>query len=93
MIDTLVSAYFRSNSLVNQQLQSYNRFLETGMQQVIDRMGSIKTNVEGFELKLGKIRIEQPRYYEVRGGYRHVLPQEARNRNITYSAPVFLEIV
>ena len=93
MIDTLVSAYFRSNSLVNQQLQSYNRFLEEGPQRVIDRMGSIKTNVEGFEMNLGKIRIEQPRYYEVRGGYRHVLPQEARNRNITYSAPVFLEIV
>jgi DNA-directed RNA polymerase subunit B len=93
MIDTLVGAYFRSNSLVNQQLRSYNRFLETGMQDVINRMGSIKTNVEGFELKLGKVRIEQPRYYEVRGGYRHIFPQEARNRNITYSAPVFLEII
>ncbi len=93
MIDTLVSAYFRSNSLVNQQLQSYNRFLERGMQEVIDRMGTIKTNVEGFELKLGKVRIEQPRYYEVRGGYRHIHPQEARSRSITYSAPVFLEIV
>jgi len=93
MIDTLVSAYFRSNSLVNQQLQSYNRFLEKGMQEVIDRMGSIKTNVEGFELRLGKVRIEQPRYYEVRGGYRHIHPQEARSRSITYSAPVFLEIV
>ncbi|NYZ77335.1 DNA-directed RNA polymerase subunit B'' [Candidatus Micrarchaeota archaeon] len=93
MIETLVSSYFRSNSLVNQQLQSYNRFIESGIQQVIDRIGSIKTNVEGFELKLGKARIEQPRYYEVRGGYRHIFPQEARLRNITYSAPVFLEIV
>ncbi len=93
MIETLVNSYFRSNSLVNQQLQSYNRFLDVGIQQVIDRMGSIKTNVEGFELKLGKARIEQPRYYEVRGGYRHIYPNESRLRNITYSAPVFLEIV
>lgn len=93
MIETLVNSYFRSNSLVNQQLQSYNRFLDNGIQAVIDRMGTIQTNVEGFELKLGKARIEQPRYYEVRGGYRHIYPQEARLRNITYSAPVFLEIV
>jgi len=93
MIETLVNSYFRSNSLVNQQLSSYNRFLDKGIQGVIDRMGTIQTNVEGFELKLGKARIEQPRYYEVRGGYRHVHPQEARLRNITYSAPVFLEIV
>jgi len=93
MIEALVSSYFRSNSLVNQQLQSYNRFVEIGIQQVINRIERVKTNVEGFELKLGKVRIEQPRYYEVRGGYRHVHPQESRLRNITYSAPVFLEIV
>jgi len=93
MIDELVSTYFRSNSLVNQQLQSYNRFVEKGMQDVIGRIGTIQTNVEGFELKLGRVRVEQPRYYEVRGGYRSIHPHEARLRNITYSSPVFLEIV
>jgi len=93
MIDELVSTYFRSNSLVSQQLQSYNRFVEKGMQDVIGRIGTIQTNVEGFELKLGRVRVEQPRYYEVRGGYRSIYPQEARLRNITYSSPVFLEIV
>ncbi|MFH1221913.1 MAG: DNA-directed RNA polymerase subunit B'' [Candidatus Micrarchaeota archaeon] len=93
MIEELVSTYFRSNSLVNQQLVSYNKFIDVGMQDVINRIGTIKTNVEGFELRLGKLRVEQPRYYEVRGGYRSILPQEARLRNITYAAPVFLEIV
>ena len=93
MIDELVSTYFRSNSLVNQQLQSYNRFVKKGMQAVIERIGTIQTNVEGFELKLGRVRVEQPRYYEVRGGYRNIHPHEARLRNITYSSPVFLEII
>jgi len=93
MIEALVSSYFRSNSPVSQQLQSYNKFIDVGLQEVIDRIGTIQTNVEGFELKLGKIRVEQPRYYEVRGGYRHILPQEARLRNITYSSPLFLEII
>jgi len=93
MISDLVNAYFRSNSLVNQQLQSYDKFIDVGMQSVIDNIGKIQTNVEGFELKLGKIRVEKPRYYEVRGGYRPIMPQEARLRNITYAAPVFLEII
>ena len=93
MISDLVNAYFRSNSLVNQQLQSYDKFIDVGMQSVIDSIGKIQTNVEGFELKLGKIRVEKPRYYEVRGGYRPIMPQEARLRNITYAAPVFLEII
>jgi DNA-directed RNA polymerase beta subunit len=75
MPDGLVDAYFRVNTLVNQQLVSYNNFVDYGIQSVIDRIGKIQTNVEGFELKLGKVRIEQPRYYEVKGGYRQIFPQ------------------
>lgn len=93
MAEGLIECYFRSNSLVNQQILSYNKFLDIGIQQVVDRIGKVSTNVEGFELKLGKIRIEQPRYYEVKGGYRQILPSEARLRNLSYSAPIFLEII
>ena len=93
MVEGLMESYFRVNTLVNQQLQSYNKFVEGGIQQVIDRIGKITTNVEGFELKLGKVRIEQPRYYEVKGGYRQILPNECRLRNLSYSAPIFLEII
>jgi len=93
MRTALLDSYFKTNSLVKQQLDSYNRFVELGMKQVVDRVGKIETNVEGFELRLGKIRVEPPRFYEVKGGYRQITPTEARLRNITYAAPVFLEIV
>jgi len=93
MSESLIESYFRVNTLVNQQLLSYNKFVDIGIQQVVDRIGKISTNVEGFELKLGKVRIEQPRYYEVKGGYRQILPYEARLRNLSYSAPIFLEII
>jgi DNA-directed RNA polymerase subunit B" len=63
------------------------------VQQVVDRIAKIQTNVEGFELKLGKVRVEQPRYYEVKGGYRQIMPNEARLRNISYASPIFLEII
>ncbi len=93
MQKTLLEAFYRDNSLVKQQLESYNSFIKTGMQRVIDRIGVIQTNVEGFELKLGKIRVEPPRHYEVRGGYRTIYPLEARLRNLAYASPIFLEIV
>jgi len=93
MVDGLLESYYKVNTLVNQQLVSYNKYVDMGIQQVINRIGKISTNVEGFELKLGKVRIEQPRYYEVKGGYRQILPNEARMRNLTYAAPVFLEII
>ncbi len=89
----LMNAYYKNNSLVRQQLVSYNKFVEIGMQRIIERIRTVQTNVEGFELKLGKVRVEQPRHYEVRGGYRSITPLEARLRNLTYASPVFLEIV
>lgn len=92
-MEGMLEAYYRVNSLVKQQLDSYNKFLEYGIQEVISRVGVIHTNVEGFELRLGKVRIEQPRYYEVKGGYRPVYPSEVRLRNLTYASPIFLEIV
>ncbi|MBS3068175.1 DNA-directed RNA polymerase subunit B'' [Candidatus Micrarchaeota archaeon] len=89
----LIEAYYKVNTVVKQQLESYNKFIENGVQAVISRIAKINTNVEGFELKLGKVRIEQPRYYEVKGGYRQILPLEARLRNLTYASPIFLEII
>ncbi len=89
----MIEAYFRDNSLVNQQIQSFNEFIDYGMQRVVDRIGVIKTNVEGFEIKLGKIRVDPPRFYEIRGGPRNILPSEARMRNLTYSSPVHLEMI
>ncbi len=93
MTDILVDSYYKVNTLVKQQLDSYNKFLETGVQNVVTHIAKIETNVEGFEMKLGKIRIEKPRYYEVRGGYKQIMPMEARLRNLTYASPLFLEII
>ena len=92
MLKGMIEAYFRDNSLVKQQIESYNRFIEHGMQAVIDNIGIIKTNVEGFEIKLGNIRVLPPRFYEVKGGYRRVYPSEVRIRNLTYASPIQLEM-
>lgn len=92
-MDNLVEAYYKVNPLVKQQLNSFNNFIDKGLQAVVQRIEKVQTNVEGFELKLGKVRIEQPRYYEVKGGYRQIFPNEARLRNLNYAAPLFLEII
>ncbi|PIT84436.1 DNA-directed RNA polymerase subunit B'' [Candidatus Micrarchaeota archaeon CG10_big_fil_rev_8_21_14_0_10_45_29] len=93
MSKELLNAYFKENSLVKQHLDSYNKFVEGGMQEIIDRIGVIKPTIEGFELQLGRIRLDKPKVIEADGSQRAVLPSEARSRNLTYSAPIFLEII
>ncbi len=91
--DILLSSYFDYNSLVNQQIKSYNNFIEHKMQEIVDNVGVIETNVEGFSIRLGKIRVEPPKFYEVTSSPRIVLPTEAKIRNITYSSPVRLAMI
>ncbi len=93
MAKELMESYFAENSLVQQHLESYNKFIEKKLQIIIDRSGVIQPSVEGFELKFGAIRLEKPMIVEADGSRRPIYPMEARLRNLTYSAPVFLEII
>lgn len=89
----LLTAYFKENSLVKQHLDSYNKFVDAGLQAVVGRVSTIQPSVEGFELRFGQIRLEKPKIIEADGAQRTIFPSEARLRNLTYAAPIFLEII
>ncbi|MCL5413036.1 MAG: DNA-directed RNA polymerase subunit B'', partial [Candidatus Marsarchaeota archaeon] len=93
MGNEILRSYLESNSLVQHQIESYNRFLDSGIQSVIDRQNIIEPSVEGFALKLGKIRLEKASVIEADGSRRAIMPNEARLRNQTYAAPIFIEVV
>ena len=89
----LVDEYFRDNKLVLQHLDSYNKFVESGIQNIINSIGAIEPNVENYKLKFGAVRLDKPTIVEADGSRRQILPAEARLRNLTYAAPVFLEFI
>ncbi len=88
----LTEAYLRQKSLVQQNLDSYNQFLEEKMQEIVDAQGVIEPQVEGYLIKLGKIRAEKPMVTEADGSRRPLAPMEARLRDLSYTAPLFLEM-
>ncbi len=93
MSNELIDSYINLSTLLQHQVESFNRFVDFGLQKIIDKQGSIEPNVEGFSLKLGKIRLDKPSIIEADSSRRNVLPNEARLRNLTYSAPMFLEFI
>ena len=57
--NVLLKSFLESNTLVQRQVESFNRFLDSGLQTVVNRQGTIEPSVEGFALKLGKVRLEK----------------------------------
>ncbi|HLD75972.1 MAG TPA: DNA-directed RNA polymerase subunit B'', partial [Candidatus Norongarragalinales archaeon] len=88
----LTEAYLRQKSLVQQNIESYNKFVEEKMQEIVDAQAVIEPQVEGYLIKLGKIRAEKPMITEADGSRRPLFPMEARLRDLSYTAPLFLEM-
>ncbi|EHP69537.1 MAG: DNA-directed RNA polymerase subunit B [Metallosphaera yellowstonensis] len=89
----IVEAYFKSRGLVRQHLDSFNDFVRNKLQEIIDEQGEITTEIPGLKIKLGKIRVGKPRVREADKGDREITPMEARLRNLTYSAPIYLTMI
>ena len=92
MTKDLLEKYLNENKLVKQHLDSYNRFIEEGIQRIVDSVGTIKPNVPNYELRLGKAWVEKPMVIEADSATRPILPLEARQRDLTYSGRVYMEI-
>lgn len=88
---TIIKKYLEQHSFVESNITSFNNFIDKKMQQIVDELNETIPKEES-EIKLGKIRIERPNIIEADGSTNLIAPTEARLRNLTYSAPVFLEI-
>ncbi|VVB93486.1 DNA-directed RNA polymerase subunit B'' [uncultured archaeon] len=88
----LSKAYFTSEKIVRHHVDSFNDFLEHGLQKVIDEQRIIETDIEGTYVKLKKIRVGNPVVKEADGAMDKLYPTEARLRNITYAAPLRLSM-
>ena len=83
----------KREGIARQHLNSFDEFLERGLQSIINEVAQIEIeNAEyPYKILLGKIKLQQPRMMELDGSITHISPAEARLRNVSYSAPVMME--
>ncbi|KAI4312165.1 hypothetical protein MLD38_037006 [Melastoma candidum] len=103
---TVISAYFEEKGLVAQQLDSFNEFVQHTMQEIVDELGDIEIrpdpqHVPGsrqdfaeiiHKIKFGQIYLSKPTMTESDGETVTLFPRDARLRNVTYSAPLYVDV-
>jgi len=93
----LIQKFFEEHSLTDHHINSFNKFVRISMQRVVDEVGGIVPDilpigVRDLKIKFGKIWLEKPVIKEADGSKRKIMPIEARLRNLTYEAPIMLEM-
>ncbi|KAF3907769.1 hypothetical protein AA313_de0210242 [Arthrobotrys entomopaga] len=100
---TVISSFFDAKGLVSQQIDSFDEFVSTTMQELIDEDNQLvldhntPSNDEGialrrFEIKFGNVLLSRPTFTEGDGSTQVMQPQEARLRNLTYASPLYLQM-
>lgn len=87
----VVEKYLEQHSLVESNIVSFNDFISNKMQVIIHEINETINNEE-VEIKLGKVRMGKPNIIESDGSTSLVTPTMSRLRNLTYSAPVYVEL-
>ncbi len=87
----IVKKYLEDHSLVESNIISFNEFIEHRMQEIVEEIQRTLENEE-FEITLGKIEVGKPKIIEADGSSSFILPYEARLRNLTYTAPITMEL-
>lgn len=95
--DKLLEAAVKSGNVAAHHISSFEYFIEKGLQKIVDSESVIEpvikpAGVGEFKIKLGKITIGKPDILESDSILRPVNPMEARIRDLTYDAPMMLNV-
>lgn len=98
---TVISSFFEEKGLVRQQLDSFNEFIENTMQEIVDENSKLvleTTSSTGdmfprrYEIEFGQVYLSKPTMTEADGTTQPMFPNEARLRNLTYAAPLYIDM-
>jgi DNA-directed RNA polymerase II subunit RPB2 len=98
----VISSYFEEKGLVRQQLDSFDEFIQMSVQRIVEDTPPIEMQAETqydetepppkYSLKFEQIYLSKPTHWEKDGAPVPLMPNEARLRNLTYSAPLYVDI-
>ena len=80
--------------LVHHQLTSFNNFVDNGIFEIVENDNCLKVQHEtyDYEIKFSNAHVGKPAVIEENRDLKNIHPNECRLRDLTYSAPVFIDV-
>ena len=91
---SVIEKYFVEKGPVYHQFESYEFFVNHGLQKIFDETTSIsiETKTSAYKATFGQVYFEKASVTDEGRALNYLTPHEARVRDITYDAPVFIDI-
>ena len=87
----ILDNYFKTNGLVQHQLNTFDDFINSGIERVVSET-DIKNDQMKYKLSFGGVYIPSPTLIEEDRKVRKLFPNEARLRDLNYDSPIFVDI-
>jgi len=89
----LIESFFRGKSIAEQEIKSFNQFVDEKLPQIVNENQVIVPKIEEVRVEIDNIQVLRPRIVEADGSPRtDFWPMEARIRNMTYAGPIYLDM-
>lgn len=94
----IIKSYFNENSVVQSQIESYNYFINQGLKNIVlgfDRKSIPEYLLEVYDevnLSIEDVWLDEPVHIEVDGSKTKLTPLLARQRGLTYAAPLNMKV-
>ncbi len=92
-MNPILDSYMNTYSLVQHQIDSYNRFISYSIQRIVEQFDKIESETAEFAMKFVGVRFEKPYIIEADSSRRQLFPNEARIRDLTYAARMYLLVM
>lgn len=101
MWKNILDSFFKFNGFVKHQLDSYDDFMDVGIQRVLDEMPPFEISVgpesrggpASHVVRFGAVTVKKPVIREHDGSTTLMYPCDARNRNLTYQSNVYCDLL
>ncbi len=91
----IIENYFKTVGLVRNQIDSFNEFINHGLQEIFDGVGEVVVSITKYKkymVRFGQVYVDFPYTLDLDRAVKPITPNDARISKLHYDAPVSVDI-